>query len=242
MSDARTRPRGTHSRREGKHLSSLRLPVLWLSRSLVVALPALTLAGLGLAQSQQAPSAQPPQQQQTTPAPSQQSPSPTAQAKPQVQPRRITTPTVADMARDTQARIEESAPEKVFTNEDAAELPPGGISIVGPLPLPASAAKPIKPVDNTAKQAAYWKARFTAARQKLAQDKKALPALQSQVEAQRVWEDPGDPDTGQLYSDTYMDLAHQIDAMKIAIQNDKKALSDLYDEFHHAGGLPGWIR
>ena len=147
------------------------------------------------------------------------------------------------MARETESRLEDSAPQKVFTNDDAAELPPGGISIVGTLPLPPGAAKPIaNPVDTTAQQAAYWKARFTAARQKLAQDKKALPALQSQLGAQRVWEDPGDPDSGQLYSDYYMDLLRQIDGMKITIQNDKKALSVLYDEFRHAGGQPGWIR
>ena len=51
-----------------------------------------------------------------------------------------------------------------------------------------------------------------------------------------------DSDTDQVYSDTYMDLVHQIDATKLAIQNDKQALSDLHEEFRHAGGLPGWIR
>jgi hypothetical protein len=43
-------------------------------------------------------------------------------------------------------------------------------------------------------------------------------------------------------SDDYMDLLHQFDAMEISIHNDKQALSDLHDEFRHAGGLPGWIR
>ena len=43
-------------------------------------------------------------------------------------------------------------------------------------------------------------------------------------------------------SDDYMDLLHQFDAMEITIHNDKQALSDLHDEFRHAGGLPGWIR
>jgi hypothetical protein len=213
-----------------------RTRLLWLTGSLGAVLAVLTASCESFAQSQTKNSTQPQQQEQ--PAPQTQ-----AQPKPQTQPRRIPTPTVADMARDTESRLEDSPPEKVFTNEDTAELPRDGISIVGPLPLPSSAVKPIaKPVDTTAQQAAYWKARFTVARQKLAQDKKALPALQSQLEAQRVWEDPGDPDSGQLYSDYYMDLAHQIDAMKIAILNDKKALSDLYDEFRHAGGLPGWIR
>lgn len=157
------------------------------------------------------------------------------------------TPTVAEAAREAKARLDESAPQKVFTNDDTVQLPPGGISIVGPLPLPPSAAKsnlqPAVPAaDDTAQQATYWKARFTAAWQKLAQDKKALPALQSQLEAERVLEDPGDPDSGQLFSDTHMDLLRQIDELKVTIKNDQKALSDLHEEFRRAGGLPGWIR
>ncbi len=213
-----------------------RTRLLWLAASLGAALAVFTLSGESFAQSQTTNSTQPQQQEQ--PAPQTQ-----AQPKPQTQPRRIPAPTVADMAREAESRVEDSAPQKVFTNDDAADLPPGGISIVGSLPLPSGAAKPIaKPADTTTQQAAYWKGLFTAARQKLAQDKKALPALQSQLEAQRVWEDPGDPDSGQLYSDYYVDLRQQIEAMKIAIQNDKKALNDLSDEFHKAGGLPGWIR
>jgi hypothetical protein len=213
-----------------------RTRLIWLAGSMAVMLAVFSLAGTAFAQSQAA-SSTPPQQQEKPATQTQ------TQPMPATQPKRIPVPTVADIARDSESRLEDSAPQKVFTNDDTAGLSPGGISIVGPLPLPPGAAKPLaKPVDPTAQQAAYWKARFTAARQKLVQDKKALPALQNQLEAQRVWEDPGDPDSGQLYSDYYMDMLHQIDAMKVAIQNDKKALSDLYDEFHHAGGLPGWIR
>lgn len=231
MNGVRSRPQKGPFQQEFNSIGCRSLRAQWHSASRILALlAACTLAGSVFAQSQPASS------------PQQQPPAPQAQPSSSPQPKRIIPPTVADMARQTQARVE-AAPEKVFTNDDTAELPPGGISIVGPLPLPASAAKPISvPVDNTAQQAAYWKARFTAVRRKLAEDKKALPGLQSQLEAQRVWEDPGDPDSGQLYSDTYMDLLHQIDAMKVAIQNDKKALRDLNDEFHHAGGLPGWIR
>jgi len=144
-----------------------------------------------------------------------------------------------------------SAPGKVYTDDDVDKLPPGGVSVVGPA-TPPGAASPngkapardtsAKQADKTAKAAAYWKARFTAARNKLALDQKALPSLQSQLEAERVQQDSVDEDTGQVYSDEFMDLLHKIDAAKIAIQNDKQALSDLHEEFRRAGGQPGWIR
>ena len=145
--------------------------------------------------------------------------------------------------RNAKSKVDESAPQKVFTNDDAATLPPGAISIVGPPPPAPGAAKPkAKPADDTAKLAAYWKPRFTAARQKLAQDKNALPGMLAELKVESLQEIVLDSDTDQVYSDTYMDLVHQIDATKLAIQNDKQALSDLHEEFRHAGGLPGWIR
>jgi hypothetical protein len=129
-----------------------------------------------------------------------------------------------------------------FTNDEAAALPPGGISIVGPRPPAPGVAKPkAKPVDDTAKLGEYSKAGFTAARQKLTQDKNALPGLQAQLKVESLQEFIMDPDTGQAYSETYMDLLHQIDSTNLAIQNDQQPLSDSHDEFLHSGGLPGWI-
>ncbi len=233
MSDSRTQPRATCNQRQPSFILSWRPRVLWLARRFVIALFAIfPLAGMALAQSQ---SASPPQPQQE--------PQSQQQPKPQTQPHRIPVVSVADAARNAKAKVDASVPQMVYTDDRVEALPPGGISIVGPPAPPPGAAKPKpKPADNTTKLAAYWKARFTAARQKLAQDKKALPALQTQLEIERVQQDPPDEDTGQVYSDTYMDLLHQIDSTKLAIQNDKQALSDLPDEFRHAGGLPGWIR
>jgi hypothetical protein len=138
---------------------------------------------------------------------------------------------------------------KVYTNRDVKGLPPGAVSLVGPAAqapssssnAPAGSASP-NSADQTAKTAAYWKARFTAARNKLDQDQKALPVLQSQLEDERVQQESVDEDTGQVNSDWFEDLSHQINATKLAIQKDKKALSSLHEEFRRAGGLPGWIR
>jgi cytoskeletal protein RodZ len=139
-----------------------------------------------------------------------------------------------------------AAADKVYTDEDVESLPPGGISVIGPAPSPANAAAvnrqaAAKRADKKA-QAAYWKAHYTAARDKLAQDQKALPELQSELEAERVQQWSVDECSGQVNSDLFMDLLRRIDETKQAIENDKQALSDLDDEFRKAGGLPGWIR
>jgi hypothetical protein len=152
----------------------------------------------------------------------------------------------------TKTNKDDSAPSKVYTDDDVDALPPGGISIVGSATPPRAAAdsntkapaggsrSPTR-TDKGAK-AAYWRARYAAARDKLAQDQKALPALQSQLETERVEQDLVDEDSGQVYSDLFMYLLQKIDDTKLAIQNDQQALSDLDEEFRKAGGRPGWIR
>jgi hypothetical protein len=189
----------------------------------------LSLIGLALAQ----PQLQNPSQSQPNSQPAQ--PSPTA-VKPKPK---------ADGDRDNVAH-------KVYTEEDVERLPANGVSVVGPATPPQDttatngevpARAPLtKESETTVKAEAYWKARFATARNKLAQDQKAILSLQSQLETERVQQDLLVGDTTQVYSDEFMDLLHRIDAMKLEIQNDKRALSDLHEEFRKAGGLPGWIR
>jgi hypothetical protein len=147
---------------------------------------------------------------------------------------------------------DDSASSKVYTDDDVDALPPGGVSVVGPATPPratadsntkAIAGGSMSPTrtDKGAK-AAYWRARYAAARGKLAQDQKLLPSLQSQLEIERVQQNLVDEDTGQVYSDLFVYLLQKIDDTKLAIQNDQQALSDLDEEFRKAGGLPGWIR
>ena len=199
------------------------------ARIVPLLLVAISLAGLALAQSQsQTPPPPQPKSQQTQSSPVAASPK-------------------------AKADKDNSATGKVYTNHDLKELPPGDISVVGPATSPPGAASrkgkaparsaSANQADQDAKAAAYWKARFTVARNKLAQDQEALPSLQRQLETERVQQDSDlVDDTGQVYSDLFMDLLHRIDATKLAIQNDKQALNDLHDEFRKAGGLPGWIR
>jgi hypothetical protein len=162
---------------------------------------------------------------------------------------RQTQPSPGAAASNSNTGNKNSPSGKVYTNRDVKALPPGAVSLVGPAApapnsssnAPAGSSSP-NSADQTARTAAYWKARFTAARNKLDQDQKALPVLQSQLEDERVQQESVDEDTGQVNSDWFVDLSHQIDATKLAIQKDKKALSSLHEEFRRAGGLPGWIR
>jgi hypothetical protein len=201
---------------------------LRLTRIARLLLVAVSLPGLVLAQTQlQTPPLAQPQSQQAQSGPVAGSPKPEADKS-------------------------NSATRKVFTNHDLKELPPGDISVVGPTTPPTGAISQngkapghsvsANQADQDAKAAAYWKSRFTAARNKLAQDKKALPSLQSQLEVERVQQTSVDPDTGQVNSDEFTSILHQIDATKLAIKNDRRALNDLHEQFRKAGGQPGWIR
>jgi hypothetical protein len=200
---------------------------LAMAQPILVALSFLSLMGLALAQ----PQLQSPPQSQLNSQQAQ--PSPTA-----VKPKPKTD--------------KDNVAGKVYTDEDVERLPANGVSVVGPATPPqdttgTNGEAPARAAlanesEKTAKAEAYWKARFAAARNKLAQDQKALLALQSQLETERVQQDLLVGDTTQVYSDEFMDLLHRVGAMKLEIQNDKRALSDLHEQFRKAGGLPGWIR
>jgi len=190
-------------------------------------LVALSLMGLALAQPQpQSPPQPQPNSQQAQPSPTGVRPKPKAD--------------------------KDNVAGKVYTDEDVERLPANGVSVVGPTTPPQDTtgtnreapahADLANESEKTAKAEAYWKARFAVARNKLARDQKALLALQSQLETERVQQDLLVGDTTQVYSDEFMDLLHRVDAMKLEIQNDKRALNDLHEQFRKAGGLPGSIR
>jgi len=216
MNRDRVAPNGMRPPHHGGSVPGCRPRLAFLAHGFAM-MALLSLTGIASAQSQSTP---PPPSQPQKPAANSPDPAPEAHSK-----------------------GDEPAGPKVYTNRDLAALPPTAISIPGPPPPKVAAASPkSSPEDEDAKAAAYWRARFTAARQKLAQDKPALADLQQQLELQRVQETGVDECTGQVYSDEFMDLLGRIDAMKKTIKSDQQALSDLHEEFRRAGGEPGWIR
>ena len=161
------------------------------------------------------------------------------QTPPQPEPKsRQAQPSPTGVTPKSKTEKDNSAADKVYTNDDVERLPSGGVSVVGPPAPPPSAATTngeasarsglANQADKTAKAKAYWQARFVAARNKL--------------ETERLQQDLLVGDTTQVYSDEFMVLLNKIGALKLEIQNDKQALSDLNEEFRKAGGLPGWIR
>jgi hypothetical protein len=164
----------------------------------------------------------------------------------QAPPKTASSPVADAASKSTQSA---ATTRKFYNNDTVKDLPSTDVTQIHPAVPPLSVisekekkAAAAKQAADEANQAAYWKARFTAARQKLDADQKAIPVIQSQLSWELVNEESPDEITGQIYSDTYMDLLHQMEAAKLAIQHDKQALSDLHDEFRKAGGQPGWIR
>ena len=132
------------------------------------------------------------------------------QTPPQPQPKsKQTQPSPTGEPAKPETDKDNSAVDKIYTDDDVEKLPPDGISVVGPPAPPPSAA---------------------------------TSSGQSQLETERVQQDLLIGDTTQVYSDEFMDLLNKIDALKLEIQNDKQALSDLHEEFRKAGGQPGWLR
>ncbi|HLW97605.1 MAG TPA: hypothetical protein VKR82_03085 [Candidatus Acidoferrales bacterium] len=181
-------------------------------------------------------------------AQSQSTPPATTLPPAQAPPKTASSP-AADAASKSKSTQSAATTCKFYNNDNVKALPPSDVtqihSAVPPLSVISEKEKKAaaaKQAAAEANQAAYWKARFTAARQKLDADQKAIPVIQRQLSWELVNEESPDEITGQIYSDTYMDLLHQMEATKLAIQQDKQALSDLHDEFRKAGGLPGWIR
>jgi len=178
-----------------------------------------------------------------------QSAPPAATPPPAQAPPKTASSAVADAASKSKSTQSAATSPKSYNNDTVKALPPSDVTQIHPAVPPLSVtsdkekeAAAAKEAADEANQAAYWQARFTAARQKLDADQKAIPVIQSQLSWELVNEESPDEITGQIYSDTYMSLLHQMEATKLAIQQDKQALSDLHDEFRKAGGQPGWIR
>jgi hypothetical protein len=167
---------------------------------------------------------------------------------------------LADVARKEEARRKNVAePAKVYTNKDLKPVPP-------PASAPAADAKtdekadkdnPAKPGDKAdkadaaaapakgdlVKDQAYWAGRLKSAQEQLARDETYAAAMQSRINALTTdfvnRDDPAQRRT--LEQDRLKSIA-EMDRLKQAIANDKKALDSLLEEARRAGVPPGWLR
>jgi hypothetical protein len=95
---------------------------------------------------------------------------------------------------------------------------------------------------ESAKDEAYWRATFAAARKLLAQDTKELDVLQREynLKLEQYSQDPNWALHQQNSREDINKTQSEIETKKQDVEKDKQALSDLQDELRKSGGEPGW--
>jgi len=174
---------------------------------------------------------------------------------------------LGDAARKARAQKKEpNKSSKVFTNDDVGDLK-GPISVIGNAPPSADATDKDKTDKSatpgatdkdsskagdkkaaadakkpSAKDEAYWRAKFAAARKTLADDSKELDVLQREhnLKLTQYSQDPNFAMHEQYSRDDINKSQSQIDAKKLDVDKDKQAIADLEEELRKSGGEPGW--
>jgi hypothetical protein len=158
---------------------------------------------------------------------------------------------LAEVARQEEARRKEiKRPAKVITNQD---LKPGLQPFSEPVPLSTdTAAADAKGGDKAAggdaakdpqKDQKFWTDKKKTLQQNLDRDSGYAEALQVRINALTTdFVNRDDPvQKGKIEQDRVKALA-ELERLKKAIEDDKKALVNLEDDARKAGVPPGWIR
>lgn len=169
---------------------------------------------------------------------------------------------LGDAARKARAQKKDAnKSSKIFTNDDVGDLK-GTISVIGNEPASTDAKDKSTPATTdkdadksadkkasgadakkpTAKDEAYWRAKFAAARKRLADDSKELDILQREhnLKLTQYSQDPNYAMHEQYSREDLNKTQNEIDAKKQDIDKDKQAIADLEDELRKSGGDPGW--
>src|SRR2546423_1111909 len=154
---------------------------------------------------------------------------------------------VAKKEEDRRKKVPERA--KVYTNKDlgavpAAPPPAAGTPATAPAATDAKAAAAKDGKDKeSAKDQAYWAGRMKTLQTQLERDTTFADALQSKINALTTdfsaRDDPAQRAT--LERDRQKSIA-EMNRLKQAIVDGKKAIADLQDEARRAGVPPGWLR
>jgi hypothetical protein len=158
--------------------------------------------------------------------------------------------TLADVARKEEERRKSvKEPGKTYTNKDLAGLP-----IDRPLPPPpataststdASAAKePEKPAEKEpAKDQAYWAGRLKELQTELRRDQTYADALTTRLNSLATdFVNRDDPAQRAVIAKDREEAQAELDRLKKAIEQHKKAIAALEDEARRANVPPGWLR
>jgi hypothetical protein len=163
---------------------------------------------------------------------------------------------LADIARKEEARRKNIPdPAKVYTNKDLKPVPspasppaastPDAKTDEKAAPEKGETAKAADKNDNAvpAKDQAYWAGRLKAAQEQLARDETYVAAMQSRINALTTdFVNRDDPAQKRTIEQDRVKAIAEMDRLKQAIANDKKALDSLLEEARRAGVSPGWLR
>jgi hypothetical protein len=162
---------------------------------------------------------------------------------------------LAEAARKARAQKKAPAkPAKVLTNDDVEKGPKfaGAVQNTTPvLPGEAEAApqaqgKPSEKAEAEKEKhdEKYWRERFAAAHEKLAQAERELDILEREWQKGQMqyYADPQKALKEQYNRKDLNDHAAQVEAKKKEIAKLKQDISDLEDELRREGGDPGWAR
>ena len=113
-----------------------------------------------------------------------------------------------------------------------------------PAPPSADAKDAEKDKDKTpAKDQAYWGGKVKELQAQTDRDQTYADAMQSRINALTAdFAARDDPAQRALISSDRQKALAELDRLKLAIQNDKKALADLQEEARRAGVPAGWLR
>jgi hypothetical protein len=159
---------------------------------------------------------------------------------------------LGEAARRAREQKQGQQPSKVITNEDIADLK-GTVSVVGTTPpaptttetAPAEdATKPEAAPEEPVKDEAYWRAKFTEVRKKLADDSKELDILQREynLKEQQFYSNPNVALREQYGRADLNKTRDDINAKKADVEKDQQAIAAMEDALRKAGGNPGWAR
>ena len=167
--------------------------------------------------------------------------------------------TLADVAKKEEARRKElKQPAKTYTNKDLAGSPAAtpAADAAAPIAPTADAAKDAKAKKDAddkakakekdqgpAKDQAYWAGRVKDLRTQLDRDQTYADALQTKINSLATdFVNRDDPAQRAQIARDKQKAMDELNRLKAAIQNDKKAIADLEEEARKAGVPPGWLR
>jgi hypothetical protein len=154
---------------------------------------------------------------------------------------------LGDVARkEEQRRQTVKKPGKVYTNKDLGNVDPGPPAPPpdASKPPPASADPKAAEKDKTpAKDQAYWGGKVKALQAQIGSDQTLADAMQDRISSLTAdFAARDDPAQRALISSNRQKAVAELERLKLAVQNGKKALADLQEEARRAGVPAGWLR